>query len=366
MAQENIGQFRAWMAEQGVDAFIVTQAQNRTYLSGWFNYDIELAGMLLIGQEQQILLTNKLYKEIAEKEAVGWQVIIPADRVYSQQIVEEARKYGWKKIGFESADLSYQNYEKIQSAGADVFTLQPFSQTIVEQMRLVKQPHEIELLKRAFAITDEVFAHLCNWIRPGMTEKEVEREINCMMISLGDGPGFAPIVAAGPNGSMPHAHPGEHRIQRGELITLDIGALYHGYHADMTRTICLGEPAQPEARERYDAVLRAMKTCEAGIHAGLPGKEADALARGVLEQAGLGEYFVHATGHSVGMQIHEASLLAPEATDTMILQAGNVVTIEPGIYIPGWGGIRVEDSVLVTEHGREVLTRSSTELVVQR
>src|SRR5262249_33591325 len=153
---------------------------------------------------------------------------------------------------------------------------------------------------KAIAITDATFAYICNWLQPGMTEKEVQFEITRKYVELGaDGPAFESIVASGPNSSMPHAHAGQRRIQAGELITFDMGARYQGYCADMTRTICLGKPSDPRMVEIYDAVLHAMKSCEAGLRGGLSGKTADALARDTLQAAGLAEYFVHSTGHGV-------------------------------------------------------------------
>ncbi|HLX55529.1 MAG TPA: Xaa-Pro peptidase family protein, partial [Ktedonobacteraceae bacterium] len=265
MNQESINQFRAWIAEQGLDAFIVSQVHNRTYLSGWFNEDGEGSGLLLVGPEQQILLTNSLYKEVAEKEAVGWSVVVPDPeaREYAPLFVELATKHGFKKIGFESKFMTYYAYDKLNTAAKGAFTLVPFEKSCIDTQRYIKQPDELALLKRAIAITDETFAHICQWIQPGMSERDVQWEITRYMVSLGaDGNAFDAIVASGPNGSMPHAHPGERRIQKGELITIDMGARYKGYCADMTRTICLGEPSEPRMREVYDAVLAAMKTCE--------------------------------------------------------------------------------------------------------
>jgi len=369
VSQDSVSQLRRWIAEQKLDAFMVTQPQNRSYLSGWLNDDEEGAGLLLVGQQQEIVLTNSLYKEVAEREATGWQVIVPPPlaRENTSTIVELAREHGWKKIGFESMALLYGVYEHIQSAGEGVFTLQPFESSFVSQLRQVKQPHEIELLRRAIAITDETFAHICQWIQPGVTEKEVQWEINRYMLTLGaNGPSFEAIVASGPNGSMPHAVAGQRRIQHGEFITIDMGARYKGYCADMTRTICLGEPAEARMHEIYAAVLNAMKVCEAGIRAGISGKAADSLARTALEKDGLAEYYIHGTGHGVGLQIHEGPNLSPRSPDDMILPAGSVVTVEPGVYIPGWSGARIEDCVLVTQSGCEVLTQSPTELVLSR
>ncbi len=366
MSQESITRLRSWMDQQGIDAFLVTQPQNRSYLSGWLNDDTEGAGSLLVSQQQQILLTNPLYAEVAGREAVGWEVIVPPPREYAPKVAALAQEHGWEKIGIESAALTVADYTKLGSAGEHIFTLVPFEESYVEQLRLIKQPHEIELLKRAIAITDQTFAHICKWIEPGMTEKEVQWEISRKMVELGaDGPAFETIVASGPHGSMPHAHADRRPIQRGELVTIDMGARYKGYCADMTRTICLGEPDEPRMREVYDAVLHAMKTCELGLHAGIGAKAADALARDALAQAGLGEYYIHSTGHGVGLQIHEAPGLSQRAADEAVLPAGCVVTVEPGVYIPGWTGTRVEDCVLIKEDGVEVLTQSPTDLVIQ-
>src|SRR6266480_7852738 len=213
MNQDPTSQLRRWINEQELDAFMVTQPQNRSYLSDWLNDDIEGAGLLMVGQQQQVLLTNPLYKEIAENEATGWEVIVPSSRDYAPSIAELAGEYGWKIIGFESAAISYAEYEKIRNAGKDIFSLQSFEQSPVEQLRLVKQPQELELLKHAITITDQTFAHICDWIQPGMTEKEVQWEILRKMVELGaDGTSFASIVDSGPNSSMPHAHASERQI----------------------------------------------------------------------------------------------------------------------------------------------------------
>lgn len=367
MSQESLEKLRVWLAEQKIDAFLVTQPQNRSYLSGWLNDDTEGAGMLLVSQQEQILLTNPLYEEVAQREAIGWQIVVPPAREYVERVVVLARDYGWRHIGFESMAMSYAEYESIKDAGEGVYVLHPFSQSSLTTLRMVKEPHEVAFLKQAIAITDETFTHLCQWIEPGMTEKEVQWEITRKMAELGaDGPAFETIVASGPNGSMPHAHPSQRPLQRGELITIDMGARYKGYCADMTRTICLGEPTDPRMRTTYEAVLHAMRTCEQGLHAGLSGREADALARNALKEAGLDRYYVHSTGHGVGLQIHERPTLSPRAPEDLLLPVGCVVTVEPGVYIPEWSGTRVEDCVLIKEHGVEVLTQSSTELVIPR
>lgn len=367
MSQERVQKLRVWLTEQGLDAFIVTQPQNRSYLSGWLNDDTEGAGLLLVSQEKQILLTNPLYQEVAANEAAGWEIVVPPPREYAAKIAEIAHEAHWSKIGFESSVVTYADYAQAREALGDTVELVPCEKSYIEVLRLSKQPQEIDLIRRAVAITDQTFTHLCEWIQPGMTEKEIQWEITRTMLELGaDGLAFESIVASGPNGSMPHAHAGQRRVQRGELITIDMGARYKGYCADMTRTICLGEPAETRMVELYETVLLAMKTCEAGLHAGISGRDADALARDVLVAHELGEYYIHSTGHGIGLQIHEGPGLSERAPEEMILPAGSVVTVEPGVYIPGWSGLRIEDSGVVTESGFEVLTQSPTQLVIQR
>lgn len=367
MSQETLPQLRTWLKEQGLDAFLVTQPQNRSYLSGWLNDDTENAGMLFVSQDRQILLTHSLYQEVATREATGWEVVSLPSREYALALAEITREAHWTRIGFEAATLVYAEYAKLQVAMAGEAELVPYTESYIGVLRMVKQPHEIELLRRAVAITDQTFAHLCRWIQPEMTEKEVQWEVTRKMLELGaDSAAFETIVASGPNGSMPHAHPGQRRIQRGELITIDMGARYKGYCADMTRTICLGEPIETRMVELYEIVLLAMKTCEAGLHAGISGKAADALARDVLVSHDLAQYYIHGTGHGIGLQIHEGPSLSERSPDEMILPAGSVVTVEPGVYLPGWSGLRIEDSGVVTEHGFDVLTQSPTQLVVQR
>jgi Xaa-Pro aminopeptidase len=367
MSQEKIQQLRSWLNEQGLDAFLITQSQNRSYLSGWHNDDTEGAGLLLVSQTRQYLLTNPLYQEIAAQEAPAWEIVVPESRQYSGALAKLAQEGQLTRIGFEAAAMTVAEYGQHLKEFAGNVEMVPYEKSYVEILRLVKQPSEIELLRQAAAITDQTFAHICNWIQPGMTEKEVQWEITRKMIELGaDGLAFETIVASGPNGSMPHAHASERQIQRGEMITIDMGARYKGYCADMTRTICLGEPAESRMLELHDAVLAAMKTCEAGLYPGIPGKAADGLAREALAKLGLAEYYIHSTGHGIGLQIHEGPALSMRAEEDVVLPLGTVVTVEPGVYIPGWSGVRIEDSGVITEKGFEVLTQSPTELVIQR
>nr|BBH95583.1 peptidase M24 [Thermogemmatispora argillosa] len=364
MNDESIAAVRAWLGEQELDACLITQPHNRSYLSGWLEDDPE-AAWLLVSRELCLLITTTLYREVAEKEAPGCQVLVPERREFAEAVAAQARQYGWQRIGFEAEALSYGYYARLSHRGEGQFTLQPLEGTIVDRLRQVKSGPELARLRKAVEITDETFAHLCRWLRPGLTEREVQWEIIRTMIALGaDGPAFEPIVASGPNGSMPHARASGRPIEAGELITIDMGARYQGYCADMTRTVCLGEPREERMRTLYEAVLEAMRTCERGLRAGLSGRQADSLARDVLAGYGLAEYYIHSTGHGVGLEVHEGPMLSQRAPEDALLPAGAVVTVEPGVYIPGWGGLRLEDSVLVLEERAEVLTRSPLDLII--
>ncbi len=276
MSQKTLQQLRDWLTAEGLDAYLVTQPQNRSYLSGWLNDDTEGAGMLLVSRERQVLLTNPLYLETTSKEANGWEIHVLPGREYAAALIKLVGEIGAARLGFEASAVTYAEYQQYRAALGEAVELIPYAKSYLETLRLVKQPYEIELLRRAVAITDLAFAHICTWIQPDVTEKEVQWEITRKMLELGaDGVAFETIVASGSNGVMPHAHPSSRRIERGELITIDMGARYKGYCADMTRTICLGEPAETRMVELYETVLLAMKTCEAGLHSNISGKSAD-------------------------------------------------------------------------------------------
>jgi Xaa-Pro aminopeptidase len=226
---------------------------------------------------------------------------------------------------------------------------------LVEPLRAVKDADEIAAIERAVAITDETFAHLCGYLRPGMSERQVAGEIDRYMRERGaDGMAFDPHVASGPNAALPHATPTERRLVLGEPIIIDMGARVAGYCSDMTRTVCLGEPGE-DARAIFAAVLAALEISEDGIAPGMSGTAADALARDALTAAGYGDHFLHSLGHGLGLEIHEDPRLRRIGGD-QALTPGMAITVEPGVYVGGWGGVRIEDTAIVTEDGIRVLT----------
>jgi Xaa-Pro aminopeptidase len=268
-------------------------------------------------------------------------------------------------VGIEAADLTVARRDDLAAAAqaADVPLELNSTRRLVEAQRVVKDAEEIAAIERAVTITDQTFAHLRTYLRPGLSEREVAWEIERVMRTLGaDGLAFPSIVASGPNAALPHAVPTDRPLAAGEAITIDMGARFAGYCSDMTRTVCLG--AAPDAlRDAFDAVLAAQQTCEEGLHPGMNGQEIDALARDVLEARGRGEQYLHGTGHGLGLEIHEDPYLGRLGAEH-IVEPGMVITVEPGVYIPGWGGVRIEDTVLVTQEGRRILTTSPKDLVL--
>ena len=354
---------RAALRDQRLDAFLVTNPENRRYLSGFTGHDsgADSAGALVVTGEGVTLITDGRYTEQAENECPGLR-IVKREGEFAPLAAQTLIDLGARRLGFEAAhmtvalrdDLAAALAEKSGDAGTPELVA---TRKVIEPLRAVKDANEIAAIERAVAITDETFAYLCGFLKPGMTERQVAQEIERYMLERGaEGMAFAPHVASGPNGALPHATPIERELALGEPIIIDMGARYAGYCADMTRTVCLGEPGE-RAQAIYDAVLAAQETCEQGLRPGLSGQQADALARDVLAGAGYGEQFLHGTGHGLGLEIHEDPRLSKYGAEHA-LQPGMAVTVEPGVYISGWGGVRIEDTMVITEGGARVLTTS--------
>jgi Xaa-Pro aminopeptidase len=327
--------------------------------------------VLLISAEQAILATDFRYYEQVSQQAPDFE-LAKVGYEFTKALPNLVAQVGARRVGFEAAHLPYAQYQEwvevaegLGLSSAEGFELVP-TKELIEGLRAVKDDGELEVIRRAVALADKAMAYVLDIMEPGMTERAVAWEIETYMRTHGaDKVAFDIIVAGGPNGAMPHAQPSEAPIRAGEPIIMDIGAQTEGYHSDLTRTACLGLRRAPSSRtpddrfrEIYDIVLRAQLAAEEGIRAGMTGQEADALARSVIEEAGYGEYFGHGLGHGVGLAVHEKPRLS-KLSEEEVLQPGMVVTIEPGIYLPGWGGVRIEDMAVVGEDGVEVLTRAS-------
>lgn len=351
---------RQKLAEQNLDAILITQPENRRCLSGFTGS----AGVLLISHDQAIIATDFRYFEQVAKQAPDFQLAKVEGKFATllPQLIEQVES---KRLGFESTHLTFDQHQEWAAVAeglglspAEGFELVP-TKNLVEDLRAVKDENELDMIKKAIALSDAALAHILGSIKPGMTERNVAWELESYMRTHGaDKVAFDLIVAAGPNGAMPHATVSERAIQAGEPIVMDLGATFDGYHSDLTRTIYLGEPDEG-FREVYELVLSAQQAAEETIKPGMTGKEADAIARRVIEEAGYGEQFGHGLGHGVGLAVHEKPRLGKLSED--VLKPGMVFTVEPGIYIPSWGGVRIEDIVFLGEDGVEVVSQATKE-----
>ncbi len=355
---------RAKMAQQNLDGLLVTQPQNQFYLSGFTGGDY-LDATILISADQAWVSTDSRYYEDVKRRAKDF-TLFEAGYDRNKALGEFGAAAKPKVVGYEPAHLTVATLKEWTRAARKAgFKLKPTA-GLVEELRVVKDPDELATIKRAVALTDEAFAHFVAVVKLGMTEKEGAWVIEEYMRKHGaEKIAFDLIVAGGPNGALPHAIPGDRKFQRGEPIVIDIGCRIDHYHSDLTRTICLGQPPDDQFKKVYDAVLKAQKSAEKKIKAGVRGKRADAFARGVIEKANAewGKTFGHGLGHGVGLAVHEGPRASKLSKD--IYKPNMTLTIEPGIYLPGWGGVRIEDLVVIQENGVEVLSQATKEPFVK-
>ncbi|NLM17045.1 MAG: aminopeptidase P family protein, partial [Candidatus Riflebacteria bacterium] len=334
-------------------AFLITNLDNVRYLSGFTGSN----GTLFLTPRKTYLFTDFRYQEQSQKEA-GKNVeivILPANEPNAMYDFINSKNQG--AIGFEKS-MTVERYLKFhEKLTAELFP----TDNLAEELRKIKTPDEKKNLDKAFAIADAAFAELMKIIKPGMTEIEVASHLEFFMKTNGSHvPSFDTIVASGENSSSPHAKPTSKKIKEGEMVKIDFGATYNGYHSDMTRTIFMGK-ATKKFKEIYDIVLTAQKKAIDAIKPGVPCKEIDAIAREHIASKGYGKNFGHGLGHAFGLQIHEKPALSQSCEE--IVQTGHTCTVEPGIYIEGWGGIRIEDSFLVEEKGLHKFTKTPNKLL---
>ncbi len=339
------------MAGADVGALLVTDPANIRWLSGFHGS----AGTVYVPlDDEPVLVTDGRYVERAADEAPGWTVI-------------EDRTWGWlperhdpsRDLGVEADHLTWAAVRTLQDLDSG-FGLQPTT-GLVATLRQTKDDAEIALLRRACTITTDAFHDALGWLRPGLTESQVARRLGDVMVDMGaEGHAFAPIVASGPNGSRPHHDTGDRVLADGDLVTMDFGALVEGYHADMTRTVALGSPAAALV-ELHELVHAAQQAGVEVARAGTATSDVDRACREVITRAGHGAHFTHGTGHGVGLVIHETPFLASSSPGT--LQGRMTVTVEPGVYVPGLGGVRIEDVVLVGDTDAERLTTAPRQLI---
>jgi Xaa-Pro aminopeptidase len=344
---------RKKFGEKEIDGIFVTQSENRRYLSGFDGS----AGFLIITGKKAVLATDFRYTEQAVAEAPDFEILRIAHNVkdWFPGLIEEMKV---KQLGFESSDISLQFhrqlYDALKKKNLPVKMIPVDG--LVESVRAVKESAEIEAIKKSAAITDAAYESAVKSIKPGITEKEIAWELEKALREKGsEALPFEVIVASGPRAALPHAKPTERIIEDGDSVVIDMGAKYEGYASDLTRTVCAGS-AYDTFRNVYNTVLKAQKTAMAAIHKGITGKDADGAAREIIEKAGYGEAFGHSLGHGVGLAAHELPRLGPNSED--VFTDNMVFTVEPGIYISGWGGVRIEDTVIMEKGRAKSITKA--------
>jgi Xaa-Pro aminopeptidase len=354
---------RASLDELNLDGLIVSRNEDQRYLTG-FSGHADYDSVLLIAKGDVRTATDSRYWGIARQEAptLPLMQIKRGEYDLTDALRDFADQNGLRTLGFETQHVSVARFKDWQKALRKAHAKLKSAEDLIKRLRAVKDENEIEQIRRAVKLTDEAFAYFLTQVRPGMTEKEAAWLIERFMREQGaEGMAFAPIIASGPNAALPHAEPGERALQKGEPITIDIGARLDGYNADMTRTITLGY-ATDKFREVYDVVLKAQLAVEKKARVGMNGKQVDRLARRLIDKAGYKEEFGHGVGHGVGRVVHEFPRAGKTFRDR--IDPNMTLTVEPGIYLPEWGGVRIEDLVVFRENGIEILTQSTKEPVV--
>ncbi len=355
---DHFAQIRSKLDAFGLDAMLLTQEANRLYASGFHSTGTD--GAALVTKDETYYWTDSRYIEAAEREVQNAKVeLVTIGRGYTALINEAIERHGLRTIGFEDEYMTVSDWKHYQEKlHAE---LKPATGLLTE-LRTVKDQEELDALIGAQRIAEKALAEIYNDIKPGVTEKEIAAKLTYLMLRYGaENMSFDPIVASGANGSIPHAVPGEKKIAAGEFVTMDFGCIYHGYCSDMTRTVAVGHVTE-EMDRVYHVVLNAQLAGIAAAKAGVPGCDIHNAAAKIIADAGYGEFFGHGFGHGVGVEIHES----PRASTTWKkpLPAGAVISAEPGIYIPGRFGVRIEDVIVIREGGCDNIHRAPKELMI--
>lgn len=341
------------MAGNEIDALLVTKGENIRYLSGFTGGS---DARLLISPTEKYILTDSRYREQVERECPGWQLMEERPPGF-KQLQEVSRAY--KRLGVEAHAITCSFYLELQKTLKS--DLQPLS-SLVEALRQVKDESELELIRESARIADAVFKDICLRIKPGVSERDIANEISYLLRQKAcEKESFDVIVVSAENAALPHGRPGNRRLIPGDMVTLDFGGFYEGYTADMSRTIALTK-ASARFRELYQILLAAQEKGIASVRAGQSCREIDRLVREELRAYGAEQYFIHGTGHGLGLEVHEQPRISP--LSDAVLEENMVITIEPGIYIKGWGGLRIEDDVIVKDKYAEVITHSDKSLLL--
>ncbi len=342
-----------------IDALLLTGTPNMRYTVGFTG-----EGYVYLSRKHRIVVTDARYTAAAREECADCEIVEWKKDGYYATLTAFLQEDGVKRLGFEDSAMTVAFYNKlnhsfVEKGLRDVICVPV--QDKVDFYRAVKTEEEQNRIRRAEAIGDAAFSRIVEQLRPGLTEKQVAALLEFYMKEAGaDALSFDTIAASGYHSAMPHAIPTDKKLKEGEFLTMDFGCRYQGYCSDMTRTVVIGK-ADARQKEMYEIVLRAQQTALAGIRPGLTGKEIDALARDVIEEAGYGKYFTHSLGHSLGLEIHESPNFS--SREERLIETGMVITVEPGIYIEGFGGVRIEDVVIITEDGCENITHSPKQII---
>lgn len=341
--------------ELGIDCLLITNKYNIMYLSEFVGTN----AYILVLKDKSIFITDFRYSEQARKRCSGFEIVIQTKSIY-ETVFDLVKELKVKRLGFEQAQVTYKQFDQYKKCLKNI-KLIPVDNA-VEKIRRIKDENEILRIHEAMRITDKAFSHILDYIKPGVREIDIALEIEFFMRQNGASAlSFDTIVASGLRSSMPHGIASDKLIESGDAVTLDFGCIYKGYCSDMTRTVFVGK-ADEKLRQIYEIVLNAQKSSLEILKPGLIAREADAAARNLISSNGFGENFGHSLGHSVGLEIHEEPNLSSKSES--ILDSGNVVAVEPGIYVDGIGGVRIEDLVVINEEGHKNLTTSSKEIIV--
>ena len=352
--KNRIANLRQALVEKNIDAILISQPENRYYLSGFRGSN----GYLLITAKDTVLATDFRYIEQAKNQAPDYDIFHITNDI-TNWFPTMISELNLKMLGFEERSITVATHRQLKEATKQTkFKLIPVS-GVVESLRIIKEPEEIEFISKAIDISDNAVSHILEVAHVGMTEAEIAWELEKYLRENGsENLPFDVIVASGPNSALPHARPSERIINSGEPVIIDMGARCNGYSSDLSRTMCLGTPNDTFNRV-YDTVLGAQLSALAIIQEGMSGSEADSIARGVIDEAGYGNAFGHALGHGIGLAPHESPRLGPNSDEKLL--PGMVFTVEPGIYLNGWGGVRIEDVVLMENSGVKVLSKAKKE-----
>lgn len=344
---------RKVMEQKGLDAIVVLSPYNRRYLSGFTG----TSGSLLITQDTKQLITDFRYIQQANSQAEDFEIINQNGPMINK--INELIQHGnYKNVGVEADLITYNEYQALNTDEVQLSSIEG----VIETIRMIKDYFEIKQIQKAADIVDETYEHILKWVKPGMTENEVNNEMEMFMRSKGATcSSFDTIVASGHRGALPHGVASNKVIEEGDMITLDFGALYEGYVSDITRTFAIGEPKE-EMKKIYNIVLESQLAALEQIKPGMTGKEADSIARDIISSYGYGEQFGHSLGHGIGLEVHEGPALSQKSD--IVLEENMCVTLEPGIYVEGLGGVRIEDDVLVTKNGLQRFTKSTKDLII--